>query len=197
MGLFKKKQKYKALLNLSINAKLQPLDRGEIFEDALNVLLKRVGCGYVDGGGTLLGGKGKEIEYCDVDIFLTDDSEDTRKKLIAVLNELCPKGSLLSEEGKEPIVLGLLEGYAVYLNGYELPDEVYKTSDINYVISELKKSFEGEVKYYSWWKGPTETALYFYGKSFDAMKEKAGEFIASYPLCQKCRIVRLPDKLPC
>jgi hypothetical protein len=196
MGLFKKKVKYKALLNLTINAKLQPMNRDAVFEDMLNNVLKRIGCGYVDGGGTLYGGEGKEIDNCDVDIFLTEDSEDTRERLLKVLHALSPKGSILSEEGKAPILLGSLEGYAIYLNGTEISDEVYKTTDTKEVVKNFQDILGDELSYFSWWQGATETALYFYGKSYDTIKQKTDEFVRSYPLCQKCRIVKLPDELP-
>ncbi|GHV01149.1 hypothetical protein FACS1894211_10270 [Clostridia bacterium] len=194
MGFLKKRKKSgttEVCLNLIINAKLQPLDRGAIFENPLDALLKKVGCGYIDGGGTLLDGEGKEFVNCDISIYLTDDSTKNRESLIAVLNTLAPKGSKLCEDGKADIEVGVLEGFAVYLNGTDLPGEVYKTSDVNLVITKIKKAFGNECLYTSYWQGPTETALYYYGTSFNKMKELATPFLDSYPLCQKCRTVQI------
>lgn len=40
-------------------------------------------------------------------------------------------------------------------------------------------------------QGPTETAFYLYGKSAAEMKSRISTFVASYPLCRKCRIERI------
>ena len=54
-------------ITLHLNAKLQPVDRGDIYEDSLGDLLEEIQLGYVDGGGTLLSKTG-EVENCDVEI---------------------------------------------------------------------------------------------------------------------------------
>ena len=79
----------------------------------------------------------------------------------------------------------------MYLNGTELPAEVYQTSDINYVIEKLNELLALSGQLYSWWEGPQDTALYFYGVSFAEMKEKMADFLAEYPLCQKCRVEQI------
>ena len=80
-----------------------------------------------------------------------------------------PKGScLVYGEGTER-PLGNLEGLAVYLNGTDLPDETYRECDINFVYSEFNRLLEGQGAVHSHWQGPTETALYVYGTSYDAM----------------------------
>lgn len=40
-----------------LNVRAQPLDRGEVFEDPLEEILKASGAGTVTGGGTMLGGE--------------------------------------------------------------------------------------------------------------------------------------------
>ena len=87
--------------------------------------------------------------------------------------------------------MGTLEGLAYYSNGADLPDEIYQTCDINYVIEQMEQAMEGIGRMYSYWEGSTDTALYFYGTSFAEMKEKIEPFIASYPLCQKSRIEQI------
>ena len=44
---------------------------------------------------------------------------------------------------------------------------------------------------HGWWEGPRETALYFYGPSYDAMAELLGDYVATEPLCAQSRTVRL------
>lgn len=71
------------------------------------------------------------------------------------------------------------------------PKEVYKTCDINYVIEQMEHCMEGIGMLYSWWEGPKDTALYFYGSSYEEMKQSIEGFIEEYPLCQKCRIKQI------
>lgn len=101
-----------------------------------------------------------------------------------------PKGSLL--RGVEPSVpVGTLEGLAIYMNGSDLPEEIYKSCDINYVIEQLEQAIDGIGHMYSYRELDKFTALYFYGVSFSAMKDKMNPFVSSYPLCQKCLIEQI------
>ncbi|MCL2854019.1 MAG: hypothetical protein FWE21_00190 [Defluviitaleaceae bacterium] len=179
-------------LTLEINGKLQPLDRGEIYEDILMEELEKAGIGSVDGGGTLMEKDGS-IALCDIGISL-NNGQEAMGKLMLILQALClPKGSrlLLDGDEAEPIPLGCLEGLALWLNGTELSEEVYKTCDINHVVAELNRLLGDGGQMYSYWQGPNDTALYFYGTSFEDMKLKMEPFLAEYPLCQKHRIERV------
>ena len=49
----------------TLNDKIMPLDRGEIYEDPLEEFLKANGIGEVTGGGTMQLKSG-ELEYCDL-----------------------------------------------------------------------------------------------------------------------------------
>lgn len=101
-----------------------------------------------------------------------------------------PKGSVL--QGIQPeIEVGTLEGLAYYSNGSDLPEDVYKTCDINYVIEQMELAMEEIGRMYSYWEGPAHTALYFYGSSFVEMKKRIEPFIAAYPLCKKSRIEQI------
>ena len=175
-----------------LNAKIQPMHRGEFFEDPLDVELKKLSIGQISGGGTMQESSG-EIAYCDIEIQVYDSSEDNAQEIIKHLEKLgAPKKSKLKIEatGKE-IEFGVTEGLAVYLNGTDLDEEIYQNCDSNVVYSELDKLLTGEGRVLSYWQGNTETALYLYGKSYDEMKAKISDFLASYPLCQKCRVVQI------
>ena len=176
-------------LTLKLNAKFQPKHRFEL-EDALQEILEKNRMGEITGGGTAQNPDG-EIAYCDIEICLTKDSSDSREWLVGLLNKIgIPKGSIL--QGVEPEVeVGTLEGLAYYSNGVDLPDEVYENCDINYVCEQMEQAMEGIGRMYSYWEGNTYTALYFYGSSFAEMKKRIEPFIATYPLCQKCRIEQI------
>ena len=177
-------------LTLQINARLQPFDRGDIYEDPIAEALEECGCGTTVGGGTMMQENG-EIAFCDVQIDLNNDSKESIDKLMQILEDIhLPKGSFLrSESSEHPI--GTLEGLALYINGTDLPNEVYQSCDINYVVEKANELLIGIGKMYSHWQGPNDSALYFYGASFDEMKKRIEPFLFEYPLCQKCRIEKI------
>jgi len=169
-----------------INARVQPLDRGDLYEDPLGEALEENGLGEVSGGGTMMF-KGGEIEYVGIDIDLFD-----KEKGIAFICKYlekigAPKGSEL-EIDEERYPFGVTEGVGVYIDGVNLPEKVYEECDINVVWDEIEKRIEGEGKILSYWQGPEDTALYLYGKSAVKMKELIADFIESYPLCKGAKI---------
>ena len=184
------KEEREYVLTLQLNARLQPFDRGDIYEDPICEALEACGCGYTDGGGTLMQSSG-EIDNCDIVIVLNENSEQNMEKLLHIINEIrVPKGSfLISDNYRQP--LGTLEGLALYLNGTELSDEVYASCDINYVVERANELLAQIGSMYSHWEGAEYTALYFYGTSFDEMKEKIHPFLLEYPLCQKCKVEKI------
>lgn len=174
-------------LTLQLNARFQPKHRFEL-EDALQEIFEENKAGEIAGGGTLLKENG-EIESCDIEIDFSGSK--SLEWLVNLLDAIgIPKGSVLN--GMEPpIPVGTLEGLAIYMNGTDLPEEIYKSCDINYVIQQLEQSIEDIGHMYSYRELDEFTALYFYGTSFPAMKEKMSPFVSSYPLCQKCRIEQI------
>lgn len=196
-NLFKKKtapniEEAKEFIVAQLNARLQPMHRREFFEDALDEDLKKNGIGEISGGGTLQS-KSEEIEYCDVEIEVKNSSDKVIQAIIARLEQLgAPKGSILMIEAEDrEIPFGVSEGMAVYLSGKDLPVDVYKECDSNFVFSEFNRLLSGYGRVLSYRQGPTKTAFYLYGTSFGEMKEKISEFVASYPLCQKCRVEQI------
>lgn len=188
----KKRPAAPEMVIVRLNARLQPMHRGEFFEDPLDAKLKPAGLGEVSGGGTMQDKSG-EIEYCDIELQMSDVTDATIDQLVALLEQLgAPKGSkvqIASSQAERDI--GRAEGMAVYLNGTDLPDETYKSCDSNLVYSELDRLLAGKGRVLSYWQGPTETAFYLYGDSFDDMKRRTAEFLATYPLCAKCRVTRV------
>ena len=157
----------------------------------MDVALRERALGEVDGGGTQLGADG-ELAYCEIVILLSSHDQMSRDFVIAKLSELgAPKGSKLILDQTEEIPFGVNEGMAIYLNGTDLPAEVYQSSDINVVIEELLKALDTEGQLHGYMEGARETALYFYGRSYETMVSRTRSFVASYPLCQKARISQI------
>lgn len=180
------------MIVLNLNARFQPMHRGEL-EDALDEILGGMELGEVCGGGTLMFPT-KEIKSCDIELDI-DDDDKTLETICDIIDKLgVPKGSkliLCETPDQKEIPVGRLEGLALYLNGTELPAEVYQSCDINYAIEQMDKRLEGIGRLYSWWEGPQDTALYFYGESCEKMLDAVNDFIEEYPLCQKCRIEQI------
>jgi hypothetical protein len=191
-GLFKKKKVEPQFVVATINARIQPIHRGEIYADPLDELLTKKSIGEVSGGGTLQSESG-EIDYCDVEIKVNNSDSETVSLIKSTLESIgVPKGSKITIEatGTE-VEFGTLEGLAIYLNGTDLDDEVYENSDSNHVYSELDRLTQGNGKVYSYWQGTSETAFYLYGSSYSKMKSQISELVANYPLCKKCRIEQI------
>jgi hypothetical protein len=175
-----------------LNARAQPLDRGEVFEDPLNDILQAAGLGEVTGGGTLLGEEG-EIEFCDIEIMVPEATDAVLAAIREALEGLgAPKGSrLIWRDGANELEFGAFEGLAVYLNGTDLPDAVYEQSDASFVYEEFGRLVGGEGRVVSHWDGPRETALYLYGRSAATMLARIRPCLDTYPLCAEARIVTI------
>lgn len=177
-----------------LNDKVMPIYRGEFYEDPLNDFLQKEGYGEITGGGTMQAESG-EIKFCDIEILIYKDQDINKitSEIIRFLEELgVPKGSFLTvEETNEQIPFGKAEGLAIYLDGVNLPDNVYKECNSNFVLSELSRlvGYNGKIPRY--WEGRTGTALYFYGESFSNMNHAISEFVSTYPLCERARIIQI------
>jgi len=176
-----------------LNAKLQPMHRGEWFEDPLAEALEKKGYGGITGGGTMQDKASGEIQFCDIELMLPSASREVLVFVVETLEALgAPKGSIITvadSETEQPF--GRAEGLAVHLNGTDLPDETYRTCDSNFVYSELGRLLGVDGRVLSYWQGSTETSLYLYGPSFETMHARVRPFLDSYPLCQKCRVVQI------
>ncbi|MFC5472313.1 hypothetical protein ACFPPD_26875 [Cohnella suwonensis] len=192
--IFGKKDKTGSIIVIQLNDKIMPIDRGEYYEDPLDEFLQANNYGEVIGGGTMQAQSG-EIVFCNIEFLIyTENNEQTIcEDIIQMLENLgAPKGSHVTiERTNEKIIFGKKEGLGIYLDGINLPDNVYAECDSNFVLAEISRlvGFDGEVQRY--WQGNTETALYFYGGSFEEMNNAISEFISTYPLCQNARITRI------
>lgn len=184
---------------VTLNACLRPLDRGDLYEDPLMDALDGRAYFEITGGGSLLRPGGNEVEYCCVDIDINNLDRAVPLIVDTLTAAGAPKGSFLEytdpSEKVHRIPFGKTVGLAIYLNGTDLPDDVYAKCDSNYVVSMINELLEGFGGFQSHWQGPTETALYIYGSSHAKMRNALKGFLADYPLCEKARLVDLPTKI--
>jgi hypothetical protein len=176
-----------------LNARIMPLGRGERYEDPLGEALERLGLGAVTGGGTMQSKEG-EIEYCGIDIDLFDVSKAIPFICKFLTKRGDPKGSKLEYErdGKRvEVPFGDAEGLAIYLNGTDLPEKVYKECDVNDVCGVINCLLGNCGSIQGHWQGPTETALYLYGDSAHEMRDLIAGYLVEYPLCQRARVVKI------
>lgn len=175
------------IVTLNLNMKLLPFMR-TAYENRIDKEIKKAKIGEVTGGGTDLEENG-EVRSCDIEIKLRNKKHYDQLLEILKKIKMARSSKVISE--KEIIEIGEDEGLAIYLNGTDLPKEVYETCDVNYVFDKLTEAMDGIGLPVSHFEGDKETALYFYGKSFEAMKDAITDFTSSYPLCEKCRIVQI------
>jgi hypothetical protein len=177
------------LVMVRLNERAQPIDRGERYEDPLQELLVKNGWGDVTGGGSQLTELG-EIEYCELELVLSQVTPEILRAIADKLESLgAPVGSRIFSEPELPF--GSTEGLAVYLNGTDLPDETYRDCDSNFVIEEFNRLLSGVGSVHSHWQGPTETALYLYGRTAGEMRTALQPFLDSYALCERARVVQI------
>ena len=148
---------------------IEPIARGERYEDPLQDALQRAQLGTVDGGGSQLTKLG-EVLFAELELHLAnlDKAVDLTKRVLESTG--APQGSELrfGDQQRTPITFGTQQGLAIYLDGVSLPPEVYSALDLAAVVKQIEdrlglggKSLRGS------WGGPEETSLYFYGPDAD------------------------------
>lgn len=193
LGGARRKEPEGEIITARLNAKVQPIDRGDYFEDPLCETLKAAGLGDVTGGGTQLCDEPCGIAYCDLEICLREAGAGAIETIIDRLNALgAPKGSrLIIEKTGRQIPFGTMEGVAVYINGTDLPDAVYRDCDVNHVIDEMNRLLGDEGAFRGYWEGEQETALFCYGPSYLAMKAALRPLLDDYPLLEGARVEQI------
>lgn len=175
----------------TLNDKVMPLNRGEVYSDPLDEFIQEKGIGEVTGGGTMQHDTG-EIDFCDVEIRLNSDNI-VMEDIWLIINKLeelgAPKGSKLTiEKTDEVIEFGKLEGLGLYLDGLNLSDEVYKASDSEALANEIIRLAKIKSQVIRYQQGNTETGLYFYANTFVGINDAISDFVKSHPECENSRI---------
>lgn len=153
---------------------LEPMDRGERFEDPLQEVLDEHGVGEVTGGGTQLH-ETHGIEFAELEIYLAnlDEAAELVRKTLEELG--APVGSVLRLGEDHPdapqIHFGKYHEVAIYLDGVNLPQEIYDELDFGILMDDIETALDGERigTCFGIWSGPTETAIYLYGPNADAI----------------------------
>jgi len=111
-------------LTARLHEHIEPLDRGERYEDPLDTALRAADLGEVTGGGSQLGALG-EIEFADIEIRVLS-VDDALPMIVRSLEDAgAPVGSQIISNAGTVREFGQQQSVAVYLDGVSLPDEVY------------------------------------------------------------------------
>lgn len=170
---------------------IEPIDRGERYEDPLQAALEPDELGVVTGGGSQLTDEG-EIANVDLDLSLAnlDAALELAKRVLEEAG--APRGSELrfERDGRQVVVpFGTREGLAIYLDGVDLPDSVYAECSLDELAEHIAAALGGDGEIRGSWGGPRATSLYLYGPDAEAMFTRLQPVFASYPLCQNARVV--------
>jgi hypothetical protein len=168
---------------------IEPMDRGDRYEDPLQTALEAGNLGRVTGGGSQLNELGG-IEFADVEIELADLDDALRVVREALEKAGAPQGSEIihGEDGRVLREFGTEQCLAVYLDGISLPAHVYAELDFDQVVSEIGAA-AGPDSYRGFWQGPEETALFLFGPDADALFARVEPVLGRLPIGQNARIV--------
>ncbi len=177
------------VLEVRLNARLGPVQRGDRYEDPLAYFLEaRFPGSVVTGGGTLLSTLGEPLS-CRVDAHIVGDPADVLEATVGFLDDVgAPRGSTARVDRLPEREFGTTDGVAVYLNGKDLSDEVYATHDVNELLDDLQDSLGDTGGLQSYWEGPDDTAVYLYGPSAELMLIRVSDLLAKHPLAQMSRV---------
>ena len=179
-------------LTARLHEHIEPLDRGERYEDPLDTALRAADLGEVTGGGSQLGALG-EIEFADIEIRVLS-VDDALPMIVRSLEDAgAPVGSQIISSAGTVREFGQQQSVAVYLDGVSLPDEVYAELDFDDVVARLTAA-AGDGSYHGCWQGNEETGLFFFGRSAEQMFERVEHVLRAMPIGQNARIVVRPGR---
>lgn len=168
---------------------IEPIDRGDRYEDPLQTVLERANIGRVTGGGSQLNELGG-IEYAAVEIELANLDEGVRVVVEALENAGAPQGSELIDASDSRVLqqFGRQQCLAIFLDGTTLPEKVYAELDFEAVVTELGAA-AGEGSNRGIWQGPEETGVFFFGPDAEAMFVRVEPVLRRLPIGQNARVV--------
>lgn len=168
---------------------IEPIDRGDRYEDPLQAALEKTGIGRVTGGGSQLDELGK-IAYADVEIELANVDDALRTVAEALEVAGAPQGSELIHTSDNRVLreFGKLQCLAIYLDGTSLPDEVYANLDFKALVASIGAA-AGANSYRGFWQGPEETGIFFFGSDAEAMFARVEPVLRRVPIGQNARVV--------
>jgi hypothetical protein len=168
---------------------IEPIARGDRYEDPLYDVLGEEDLAIVGGGSSITQELG--IEYVNLELELT--SLTHIPNVIETLEKQgAPKGSQLkyTSEGKDTLrEFGTTECLALFLDGVNLPEEVYKSTDIDELVERLLETSKGLAEFRASWYGESETSIHFFGDNADNLFKLMEPVLTEYPLCRNARVV--------
>jgi len=171
---------------------VEPIKRGERYEDPLQAALQAQALGRVDGGGSQLAELG-EILFAEVEVYLANLDEALALTRRVLEGAGAPQGSEFrfgESAARPPMKFGTQQGLAIYLDGVSLPADVYAALNLDEVVDEIEASLGlGGNALRGSWGGPEETSLYFYGPDAEAMFVQSEPLLRRLPICQNARVV--------
>jgi hypothetical protein len=166
---------------------IEPIDRGDRYEDPLNDALEAAGIGRVTGGGSQLTEEGR-IAFADIEIELADLDGALQTAVQALERAGAPQGSEIHQDGSVLREFGSAQCVAVYLDGVSLPDEVYADLDFDQLVAQIDGA-AGEGSYRGHWQGPEETGLFFFGPDAEDLFARIEPVLLALPIGQNARVV--------
>jgi hypothetical protein len=103
---------------------IEPIDRGNRYEDPLQAVLEQKTIGQVTGGGSQLNELGG-IAYAEIEIELANLDDALGVVCEALESAGAPQGSEPLQDDRVLREFGTQQCLAVHLDGTSLPDEVY------------------------------------------------------------------------
>jgi hypothetical protein len=177
------------LVRARVYEHIEPIDRGDRYEDPLQGTLEKMGIGRVTGGGSQLNELG-EIAYADIEIELANLADALGIVADALEIAGAPQGSELIQASDDRVLreFGKLQCLAIYLDGTSLPDEVYANLDFEAVVAAIGAA-AGDNSYHGLWQGPQETGMFFFGPDAEAMFARVEPILGPLPIGQNARVV--------
>ena len=168
---------------------VEPIDRGNRYEDPLQAQLETRQAGRVTGGGSQLNENGG-IDYADIEIELANLDDAVRVVSETLEKSGAPKRSELIHAGDDRVLqeFGTQECLAVFLDGVSLPDEVYATLDFEAVVERIAAA-AGPDSYHGFSQGNEETGLFFFGTDADDVFARVEPVLHTLPIAQNARVV--------
>ena len=168
---------------------VEPIDRGNRYEDPLHAVLEKANLGRVTGGGSQLNEFGG-IDFADVEIELANLDQAVQIVAQALEEAGAPQGSELIQASDEKVLreFGKQQCLAILLDGTSLPDEVYADLDFDAVIGELGAA-AGDDSFHGFAQGADETSLFFFGPDAESMFARVEPILRRLPIGQNARVI--------
>jgi hypothetical protein len=173
-------------VSVNLNARVQPVHRGEVYEDPLQAALDQYAAGSrIDGGGSSFDPT-DGVSSCDIELALVGDRDEVLGLVVRALEHFgAPVGSSYRVGDEDPVPFGRTLGVSLSLDGTTLPDEVYANNDVNELVGALLAELGEAAELQSWWEGPERTSFFFYGDDPALIRGVLESAAGRFPLAEK------------